>query len=55
MLEIETDENSIKIIAPYKEAARHVKEVYQNLIEKTIKQCLKKESSISYGYMKDNK
>ena len=48
MLDVKTDETSISIIAPYKEAVVYVKEFYHDLIEKAIKQYLNKELPISY-------
>lgn len=48
MLDVKTDETSITIFAPYKEAVVYVKEFYHDLIEKAIKQYLNKELPISY-------
>lgn len=50
-LKVQIVDNSLRIIAPYKDAAKYVKENHHDIIEATIKQYLKAEITVSYGYV----
>lgn len=50
-LEVQVSEDSIKIVAPYKEAAQYVKAHYCNMIEDTMYKYLNKNITVSYGYI----
>ncbi|WP_455648892.1 hypothetical protein [Enterocloster citroniae] len=50
-LEAQVSKDSIKIVAPYKEAAQYVKENFCKMIEDTIYKYLNKEINVSYGYI----
>ncbi len=53
-LKVQISENSVRIVAPYEEAALYVKENHRDVIEGGINYYLKTEIPVSYGYMEAN-